>query len=94
MSTEPTVFIVEDDSAICERVELLAKSVQLRAESYTSANKFLENYNQKRPGCLITDVRMPGMSGLELLEKLAAETPLFLSLSLLVMAIYQWLCGL
>jgi two-component system response regulator FixJ len=70
---EPTVFIIDDDDAICERLCWLVQSVQLKVESYTSANEFLENYHQERPGCLVTDVRMPGLSGIELLEKLAAE---------------------
>lgn len=73
MSTEPTVFIVEDNDIVRERLSCLVKSVKLKDECYASAKDFLDNYNPEQPGCLVTDVRMQGMSGLELLEKLIAE---------------------
>lgn len=66
-STEtPTVFVVDDDDAIRDAISLLLKSVGLRAELYASAAEFLTGYAPQRPGCLLLDVRMPGMSGLEL----------------------------
>jgi len=66
----PTVFVVDDDEAVRESLALLVHSVGLEAESFASAQAFLEVYRPERCGCLITDIRMPGMSGLELQEKL------------------------
>jgi len=67
---EPTVFIVDDDSAVLKGLRLLIKSVNINAETYLSANNFWQSYDPARPGCLLLDVRMPGMSGLELQKKL------------------------
>lgn len=70
MHAEPTVFVVDDDLEACKSVCLLVKSMGLAAESYSSAEQFLERYERGRPGCLVTDVRMVGMSGIELIEEL------------------------
>jgi FixJ family two-component response regulator len=67
-----TVFIVDDDAAVCDSIQELVESVGLRAECYTSGQAFLDNYQTERPGCLVLDVRMAGMSGLALQEKLNA----------------------
>jgi two-component system response regulator FixJ len=67
---EPAVFIVDDDAAVRDSLGLLLRSVGLRHESHSSASDFLETYDPARPGCLVLDVRMPGMSGLELQEEL------------------------
>ena len=67
---ETTTFVVDDDAAVRASLKLLLRSIGLRAETYSSASEFLEAYDAARPGCLILDVRMPGMSGLELQEKL------------------------
>ncbi|HQQ63830.1 MAG TPA: response regulator FixJ [Pseudomonadales bacterium] len=67
---EATVFVVDDDDAVRESLVFLMKSVGLRAESFASAQAFLDVYNAQRAGCLVLDIRMPGMSGLELQEKL------------------------
>ena len=67
---EAAVFIVDDDDAVRESLAFLMKSVGLRAESFASAQAFLDVYNPNRAGCLVLDIRMPGMSGLELQEKL------------------------
>lgn len=66
------VFIVDDDSAMCESLCWLIESIGLKAKSFTCAAAFLSDYDPQQPGCLITDVRMPGTSGLELHAKLAA----------------------
>jgi len=63
---KPTVFVVDDDRSVLDSLQLLLRSVGLDAETYSSASEFLEAYNPHRPGCMIVDVRMPGMSGLEL----------------------------
>lgn len=66
-----TVFIVDDDGAVRDSMMELVESVGLRGEEYSSAQAFLDAFQPERPGCLILDVRMRGMSGLVLLEKLA-----------------------
>lgn len=64
------VFIVDDDDAVRESLEFLMKSIDQPAEAYPSAQAFLDAYNPDKPGCLLLDIRMPGMSGIELQEKL------------------------
>jgi len=70
MMAEPTVFLVDDDPSARKSFRFLAESVGLRVESYESALEFLAKYDASRPGCLVLDVRMPKMSGLELQQKL------------------------
>ncbi|MEJ2347123.1 MAG: response regulator [Gammaproteobacteria bacterium] len=67
---KPTVFIVDDDEAARESLTLVAKSDGLHAEAFDSAESFLECYQPGRPGCLVLDIRMPGLSGLELQQQL------------------------
>lgn len=69
-STRPTVFVVDDDQAMRNSLKWLIESVGVPVESYSSATDFLEAYYPGRSGCLLLDVRMPGMSGLELQEYL------------------------
>lgn len=66
----PTVFVVDDDDAVRGSLRLLLKSVGLAAQPFGSAHDFLEHYSPDQPGCLVLDVRMPGMSGLELQQQL------------------------
>ena len=68
MSCEPTVFIVDDDPAIRHAMEFLMRSVDMKCEIYCSADEFLTAWNAARGGCLVLDIRMPGMGGLELQE--------------------------
>ena len=79
----PTVFVVDDDPDIRSSIALLMKSVRLRTQTFAAADEFLEAYLPDQPGCLLLDVRMPGMSGLGLQTLLAergAEVPIvFLS---------------
>lgn len=70
LEIDPTVFIVDDDESMRESLAWLIRSVHLEAETYASAIAFLESYDPSRPGCLISDIRMPGLSGLELQERL------------------------
>ena len=69
----PTVFIVEDDEAMLGALAEMAKTIGLQVEAYRSAQEFLERYDPEHPGCLVLDVRMPGMSGLQLLDELNAR---------------------
>ncbi len=71
MTPEPTVFVVDDDQAVRRFLCGLIASVDLRVEAYASAREFLDAYEPGRPGCLLLDIRMPGMSGLELQKELA-----------------------
>jgi FixJ family two-component response regulator len=70
MATEPTVFVVDDDGDARDSVCVLVRSMGIRAEPFASAEEFLAGYVEGRPGCLVTDVRMRGLSGVELQEKL------------------------
>jgi two-component system, LuxR family, response regulator FixJ len=70
VETEPVVFIIDDDPAVRQALAVLVRSMHLRAEVYESAKQFLDAFDAARPGCLLLDVRMPGISGLELLEQL------------------------
>jgi two-component system response regulator FixJ len=71
MKEKPTtIFVVDDDDAVRSSLKLLLKSVGLPAVAAASAQEFLANYDVDQPGCLVLDVRMPGMSGLELQEQL------------------------
>ncbi len=67
---EPIVFVVDDDEAVRGSLGLLLKSVGLKSASYAKASDFLAAYESEQPGCLVLDMRMPGMSGLALQEKL------------------------
>jgi two-component system, LuxR family, response regulator FixJ len=69
-TVRPTIFIVDDDSAVRDALKLLLRSVGQAVETYGSAPEFLDTYSPDRPGCLVLDIRMPGMSGLELQQKL------------------------
>jgi len=69
----PTVFIVDDDPGVRESLRFLFESVRLRVETYDAPAAFLERLDPGRPGCLVLDVRMPGMGGLELLAEVRAR---------------------
>jgi FixJ family two-component response regulator len=70
---EQTVFVVDDNEAVARSLRWLVETVQLKVETYASAQAFLDGYDEAKPGCLVLDVRMPGMSGLDLQERLAAQ---------------------
>lgn len=75
--TKPTIFIVDDDPSIRESTKLLLESVEFNVKTYVSGQDFLKAKVQADLGCLILDVRMPGLSGLDLQEKLlSAKTTL------------------
>lgn len=70
MDTQGTVFIVDDDEAIRHAMELLMRSVGQSCETFPSADAFLESYSDDREGCLVLDIRMPGLGGFELQSKM------------------------
>lgn len=67
---EPTVFILDDEPAVRQSIKWLVESVSLNAETYESGEAFLERYDPSRPGCVLTDVRMPGIQGLRVIDTL------------------------
>jgi two-component system, LuxR family, response regulator FixJ len=68
--SQALVFVVDDDEAVRSSTKLLLKSVGLPAVTYSSAQEFLDHYDPLQPGCVVLDVRMPLMSGLELQQLL------------------------
>ena len=73
MTYEPTVFIVDDDPAVRDSLRWLLESMRLRVATFDSAEAFLKFYTMHMVGCLILDVRMPGMSGLQLQQHLTKQ---------------------
>ncbi len=69
MNDEHTVHIVDDDPSVCDSLTLLMESVGLNSRVFNSADEFLETYGNTS-GCLLLDVRMPGMDGMELQQEL------------------------
>ena len=70
MARDATVFVVDDDTAVRESLRMSLKVAGHRVEAFESATAFLAGANSSRHGCLITDIRMPDMDGLELQEEL------------------------
>ncbi len=76
---EPLVYIVDDDEAVRDSLTLLLKAVGLTGQTFSSAAEFLNHYDLEQHGCLVADIRMPGMSGLDLQDELnrrGAKIPL------------------
>jgi FixJ family two-component response regulator len=67
-----TVFIVDDDPSICDSLANLLESVGIPAESYPSAEAFRDNWSRETSGCLLLDVRLPGISGVAFQEQMRA----------------------
>ena len=73
MTSSPVVFVVDDDPAMRDSLRWLIESTGVRVETYADAQTFLAAIRSDVPGCLVLDVRMPGMSGLDLQAELAAR---------------------
>jgi two-component system response regulator FixJ len=71
MNSESIVFIVDDDEAVRRSLEMLLTAVGLKAKTYSSCEEFLAQYDPSQTGCLVLDIRLPGMDGLELLTILS-----------------------
>ena len=69
-TTDPTVFVVDDDPAVRDSLSLLLETEGLAVECHESAESFLDTYREDRPGCMVLDVRMHVMSGPELQTEL------------------------
>ena len=66
-----TVFVVDDDSSVCEALKDLIESVGLAVRHFASAEEFLLGWNSRMAGCLVLDVRLPGITGMELQSRMA-----------------------
>lgn len=69
----PTIFVVDDQPAVCHALKEMLSVLGYKVETFQSAQAFLAAYDD-RPGCLVSDVRMPGMDGLELMKELEARS--------------------
>jgi len=70
ITTKPIIYIVDDNPAVRDAIRFLVQQVGLTAKVYISAQEFLDQYQLGMRGCLVLDIRMPGLSGIELQEKL------------------------
>jgi FixJ family two-component response regulator len=70
-ASAPTVFVVDDDALVRAAIQGMLKSVGLRSETFGTAQEFLRSKRQEGPSCLVLDVRLPGVSGLEFQRELA-----------------------
>jgi len=74
MQTSTVVYIVDDDAAVGRAIRVaIATMLKLPVQAFSSAEQFLEGYDPDQPGCLLLDITLPGMNGLELLETLRAK---------------------
>jgi two-component system response regulator FixJ len=70
MSSDATVHVIDDDEAVRDSLEFLFKSANVDVRTYDSAKRFLSELSQPRSGCIVTDVRMPEISGIDLIKQL------------------------
>lgn len=73
MRDRTLIAVVDDDASVCRALSRLLRSARMDAEAYVSASEFLETGEAHNPDCLVLDVQMPGMTGPELREELAAR---------------------
>lgn len=85
MTDSPIIYVIDDDQDARESACALVSQMALKVESFASAEEFLATYDGYRPACLLTDHRMLGMSGVELLEQLRADR---VTLSVVVMTAF------
>jgi len=73
MSANTCVHVIDDDEAVRSSLRLLLETEGLKVADYASADAFLMNYASSEPGCIVSDIQMPGLSGLELQETLGTR---------------------
>lgn len=71
MNPQPTIFVVDDDPAVSRALDRVGELLGLPVQGFASAAEFLEAYDRSLPGCLLLDLKMPGLTGLELQQKMA-----------------------
>ena len=71
--TNPTVFVIDDDTAVADSVSALLEADDFTVETFSSAEDFLDAFDRSSSGCIILDLRLDGLNGLELLKKLRAD---------------------
>ena len=75
MQPEPIIYVIDDDDAVRQSLEFLLKTAGIAVRGFDSAKAFLEVLPQVRSGCVITDVRMPEITGIELLQRVKTTNP-------------------
>ncbi|MCA9142752.1 MAG: response regulator transcription factor [Planctomycetaceae bacterium] len=70
MEERATIFVVDDDPGVSRAMNSVGQLLDLPVASFLSANEFLASYDSSQPGCLVLDIKMPGMTGLELQQRL------------------------
>jgi two-component system response regulator FixJ len=75
MQPEPLIYVIDDDDAVRQSIEFLLKTAGIEVRSFESAKTFLEIMPHIHSGCIITDVRMPEITGIELLQRVKAVNP-------------------
>ncbi len=75
MQPEPIIYVIDDDDAVRQSLEFLLKTAGMTVRGFEHAKAFLDILPQVQHGCVITDVRMPGMSGIDLLSRLKDSNP-------------------
>ncbi len=73
ITANPTVFIVDDDDAVRDALQTLIESMDIQTSAFDNVQSFLDDYDPEQPGCLVLDVRLPQLSGLELQDYLYRE---------------------
>ena len=70
---DPTVFVIDDERTVRESIRWLVESVGLNVETFASAREFIDSHDRARPGCIVLDLRMPAMGGVEAQETFRAR---------------------
>jgi FixJ family two-component response regulator len=73
LSKSPTVSVVDDDRQVRDSLAALIQSMDLEVTCYASGQQFLESYSPERPGCVVLDLRLPQLNGLQVLDEMAAR---------------------
>ena len=80
MNSTPVVSVVDDDEQVRESLAALIQSMDVEVEAYASGREFLDHYNPAQPGCIVLDLRMPQLSGQEVIDELNADRVTYESL--------------
>jgi len=73
MNNKPTVFVLDADAAVRHAVSSLAQTMNLHCETFASGREFLESHHPARPGCLVMEIRIPDVNGVQIQERLSLE---------------------